>query len=138
MGLLLSATSYGQCVKCTSLEEALKQPLMVKSLSINSGMHNMMLENFPKSILKLVNLETLLLTDHHIVSIPESIGELKQLKVLSFGGCRLTKLPNSIYSLSHLQELILFDNRFSEKYVSEIKSTCEKLIPRVKLLIDLN
>ncbi len=138
VGILLSASSYGQCVECNSLEEALKQPLLVKSLTINSGMHNLMLENFPTSILKLVNLETLLLTDHHITSIPEAIGDLKHLKVLSFGGCRLSKLPDNIYSLKNLQELILFDNRFSEAYVSKIKSTCKKLLPSVKLMIDLN
>ncbi len=138
VGLFIATSSFGQCVKCTSIEEALKQPLLVKSLTINSGMHHLMLENFPTSILKLVNLETLLITDHHIATIPDAIGNLKQLKVLSFGGCRLTKLPESIYSLQHLQELILFDNQFSETYVTEIKSSCKKLLPSVKLMIDLN
>lgn len=133
--VLGSATGYGQCVNCNSLDEALKKPENVKSLKINAYQNEITLDSLTASIGKLINVEIIYLTDHNITSIPKEIGDLKKLKELSFSGCHLTEIPDEIFLLKNLKELILLDNEFTEEYIQKFKTQFSKELPGAKLMI---
>jgi hypothetical protein len=141
--LALSCPSFSQpgpgqgCVKCHSFEEAAKEPEKVLTIMINSYLHGITLKEVPDSIKIFVNLEKLYLTDHGLTSVPKVIGSLSKLKVLSFGGNELEKLPEEIFELKNLEELILFNNKFSEEYKRELRKKCKEKLPNTKLMIDL-
>lgn len=64
----------------------------------------------PKSIRRLVRLESLNLSDKDLTALPKEIGQLKQLKLLELRNNRLKTLPKSIGKLSNLEALILPNN----------------------------
>lgn len=130
-----SQNGFGQCINCTSFEEALIKPEKVKSLKINPWQTDITLDSLPVSIGQFINAEIIYLSDHNFSSIPNEIGNLKKLKELSFAGCKLTEIPNEIFLLKNLKELILLDNQFSEEYVKLIKERLSKEMPRTRLLI---
>ncbi|MCW4467990.1 hypothetical protein OGH69_03350 [Flavobacterium sp. MFBS3-15] len=132
----LSIASYGQCIKCSSIEEALKDPAKVKSISINPNVGGEYLEEIPADIKLFINLEELMLTDHGLMAVPKEIGTLAKLKTLSLAGNALEELPEEIFQLKNLKELILFDNAFSEEYLQELKEKTKKELPKVKLMTD--
>lgn len=132
----LSVSSFGQCIKCESFEEALKDPAKVKSISINPNTGGDFLEEIPASISKFTNLEELYLSDHGLAAIPKEIGSLKKLKVLGLAGNSLEKLPEELFSLTQLKELILFDNAFSEEYLEELQKKVKQKMPKTKLMTD--
>ncbi|WP_294820430.1 hypothetical protein [uncultured Flavobacterium sp.] len=133
---ILSAASYGQCIKCSSFEEALKDPAKVKSISINPNAGGEYLEEIPVSIKQFTNLEELMLTDHGLMAVPKEIGSLAKLKTLSLAGNALEELPEEIFQLKQLKELILFDNAFSEEYLESLHSRAKKEMPKTKLMTD--
>ncbi len=133
---MLSAASFGQCIKCRSFEEAGKDPEKVKSLIINSSQDDITLDEIPASIKSLTNLETLYLTDHGLVALPKEIGSLSNLKSLSLAGNALEELPEEIFQLKQLKEIILFDNAFSEEYLEELQKRVKKELPGTKLMTD--
>ena len=132
---LLSISSFSQCVKCESLEEAQINVEIVKSIQINpySGGE---LSAIPSSIGDFLNLEELYLTDLELTVVPKEIGKLKNLKSLSFAGNSLKNLPEEIFLLENLEELILFSNEFSPAYKIKLKKEIEKKLPKTKLMID--
>lgn len=133
--MLLSLTVTAQCIRCNSLDLAMKAPKQVKSLIINSAVQGTILEEFPIEIIQCENIETLYLTDQPIRSIPVDIGKLKKLKSLSFAGCSLTAIPDEIFTLKNLQECILLDNQFSEAEKKSITQRFKQSLPQMKLLL---
>ena len=132
----LTINCFGQCTECTSVEEASKAPLSVKSLQVNSYVNKISLDAVPAVIAKMTNLEILFFTDQPITRIPSFIGELKNLKELSFAGCKIETLPEEIYNLKDLREMILFDNSFSEEYKKELKKNFRERLPNTKLMLE--
>lgn len=128
--------SNAQCEDCNSLDEALKEPLKVKTIKINANMHGIRLDSIPVAIAQCKNLKILYLSDHHFTSIPKEIAELQKLKELSLAGSKCTQLPDEIFSLKQLNEIILFDNNFSEAYKEELKARFKKELPKTKLMMD--
>lgn len=133
--VLLTITSFSQCVKCKSIEEAQKNPTIVKSIQINPFLGGM-LNEVPVSIGVFVNLEELYLSDLKLKKIPKEIGKLKKLKRLSFAGNNLKELPEEIFQLQNLKEIILLDNEFTEAYKLKLKRDVKSKLPRTQLLID--
>ncbi|MBK7763025.1 MAG: leucine-rich repeat domain-containing protein [Bacteroidetes bacterium] len=134
--LCCTSSSNAQCQDCNSLDEALKDPLNVKSIKINATMHGIHLDSIPIAIAQCKNLKILYLSDHQFTSIPKEIGELQKLKELSLAGSKLSKLPDEIFTLKQLSEIILFDNNFSEEYKELLRNRFKKDMPKTKLLMD--
>lgn len=132
---LLSISSFSQCVKCESLEEAQKNIEMVKSIKI-SPYNGGELSEIPTSIGDYVNLEELYLTDLGLTEIPKEIGKLKNLKTLGLAGNNLENLPEELFQLQNLEELILFSNEFPKAYKANLKKQVKLKLPKTKLMID--
>jgi Leucine rich repeat len=132
---LFSISSFAQCVKCKSLEEAQKNVAMVKSIQINPYTGGELAE-IPSSIGDFVNLEELYLTDLELSTVPKEIGKLKNLKSLSLVGNSLKELPQELFELQNLEELILFSNEFSKSYKATLKNELKLKLPKTKLMID--
>lgn len=64
-------------------------------------------DKFPAVILRLKNLETLMLTSQFLEEIPTEVAQLKNLKVLDLYGNLSTSLPESIGQLEQLEVLSL-------------------------------
>lgn len=133
---LLPIISFGQCVKCESLDEADKDPAKVISIKINPHTTDITLEEFPADIAKYVNLEVLYLSDHGFTSVSKEIGKLSKLKSLSLAGNELESLPEEIFELKSLEELILFANNFSDDYKAQLKKKFKEKLPKATLMID--
>jgi hypothetical protein len=130
------AWGHAQCVECSSFAEALKNPLQVKSIIINSNVNKTTVRQVPAYIDTFVNLEILYLTDQPITHIPPAIGRLPKLKELSFAGCRLTKIPDAVFALGSLKELILLNNPFASSYKTALRKKTKSLMPNTMLLLD--
>ena len=65
----------------------------------------------PKSIRRLVRLESLDLSHANLTALPKEIGQLHNLKELNLSFNRLKKLPSVIGQLKQLKFLALYDNR---------------------------
>ncbi len=137
IGILSSLISAGQCVKCSSFEEANKDPLKVKSIIVNPYTTDITLDEFPENIGDFTNCETLFLVGHNFTTISADIGKLTKLKELSFAECMLTDIPDEIFELKQLKELILWENQFSEETVQKIKAKAKAELPNTKLRITL-
>ncbi|CAA6799014.1 MAG: Unknown protein [uncultured Aureispira sp.] len=61
--------------------------------------------SFPKDILKLTDLKTLILSNNPILELPEEISLLTNLEELYLESCSLEQLPTSIGALKHLRVL---------------------------------
>lgn len=134
--LLAASLSYGQCIKCESYEEALKEPSKVISIKVNPYLGDETFEEFPEDITEFTNLEELFLTDHGFTTLPPEIAQLKKLKKLSLAGNGLEELPDELFEMKHLKELILYSNEFSEEYLEEIKSKAKEKLPNTKVMTD--
>ena len=133
--IFLSLNTVAQCVTCKSLEEAEKNPEMVKSIQINPY-DGGELKIIPITIEKFINLEELYLSDLELKVIPKEIGKLLKLKSLGFAGNKLKELPQEIFLLTNLEELILFSNDFSKEYKKKIQKDVKIKLPKTKLMID--
>jgi Leucine-rich repeat (LRR) protein len=65
---------------------------------------------FPQCVLRLKNLERLVISSHAINAIPEAIQELEHLKVLDLSDNNLTSVSEAVSRLSKLMVLGLKDN----------------------------
>jgi Leucine-rich repeat (LRR) protein len=126
---------FGQCVKCESFVEALKDPSKVTSIQMNGTTVDASFDEVPDLAI-FTNLEILYLTDLALVEIPEEIGKLKNLKELSFAGNELEEVPEELFRLKQLKELILFSNSFTDEYKAELQKRVKKDLPNTKLMID--
>ncbi|MDX5448364.1 MAG: hypothetical protein LPK47_08300 [Bacteroidota bacterium] len=133
---LSSWFTFAQCEKCTSFEEAFKDPSMVRSIMINSWQSGVSLDSIPENIGVFENLEILYLSDHNFNSVPPSLADLKKLRELSFAGCQFTDVPEEIFQLTQLNELILLNNAFSSEKVMELKKRFAEEMPKTKVLIN--
>ncbi|CCG52997.1 Hypothetical protein precursor [Flavobacterium indicum GPTSA100-9 = DSM 17447] len=134
--LSFSSLSFAQCVKCTSLEEATKEPLKVKSLQLNSYLTEEEISDFPKEIEKMTNLEILYFTDFEITEIPDFIGNLRELKSISFSGTTIKSLPSSLLNLKKLKELILFNTSIPNEFLVNFEKQLKVDIPSCKILFE--
>lgn len=137
LSFLISLVSAGQCEKCSSFEEAKKDPLQVKSIIVNPYTTDITLDEFPDNIGAFTNCETLFLVGHNFTTISEDIGKLTKLRELSFAECMLTDVPDEIFQLKNLKELILWENPFSEETIEKIKAKAKAELPNTKLRITL-
>lgn len=136
---ILSSIAFNisaQCVKCTSVDEAFKEPKKVKELIVNPYVTGVGLEEFPENIELLENIEILYLTDHGFTEVPKELGLLQNLKELSLAGNLLESIPEEIFELKNLKELILFSNNFTEESATKLKKELKKKRPKLKVLID--
>jgi len=78
--------------------------------SIVLDLANMRLEEFPREILDLTNLEALYLDGNLLKEIPEEIEVLRNLQALNLGGNRFRSFPIEILKLKQLNELYLYGN----------------------------
>lgn len=88
-----------------NLDSALKTPDNVRILDLKKKR----LKEFPIEILKLNNLEKLILSRNSISFVPCEITNLKKLKYLDLSSNNIDALPNEM-SLMKIDSLILWDN----------------------------
>ena len=96
-----------QQIPFTNLEHALKHKEIVRRIDLS----NQNLNEFPKEILILKNLEVLDLSNNQIKEIPSTISKLKKLKVLTIEKNNLKTLPESISELKNLERLLIKFNQ---------------------------
>lgn len=94
----------------TSLDEALANPENVFRLQL----HAQHLNQLPKSITDLYNLEELYLTGNNLTALPDSFGiKLKGLKVLDLSDNKFQRLPDHVGELSNLVYLNVSSNQLN-------------------------
>jgi Leucine-rich repeat (LRR) protein len=93
----------------TELPESIVRLVNLRVLELSNNKITLL----PESIAELVNLETLFLNSNLLSILPESIGKLINLKGLFLNNNLLTVLPESIGKLSNLQYLDLYYNQLN-------------------------
>eukprot|EP00128_Syssomonas_multiformis_P006255 Colp12_sorted_trinity150504_noHs@22855 len=83
------------------------------------------LHTLPEEVLRLVNLEVLILSGNHLSFLPEEISQLTKLRHLDVSDNKLECLPTSLRLLEHLQELNANNNELS--YLPEGVEDCKTL-----------
>ncbi|MRX65066.1 leucine-rich repeat domain-containing protein [Maribacter luteus] len=99
-------TEIGTITVYFSLEEALKNPESVKGLQLR----DQGLNELPKEIGQLVNLQYLRVHHNNLTTIPEFIISLPKLRVLEIGGNHLGQLPEDLGAMTQLEYLGLKAN----------------------------
>lgn len=72
----------------------------------------------PPSIVRLSNLESLILAEVHLKELPDDMGQLTNLTRLDLSDNELTKLPASMSNLVNLKELNLHSNPLTDDCVA--------------------
>ena len=114
--LIFTPKSFGQTnteVDFTSMEEALVNPLIVKSLDL-SDKHITQLSN---EIIRLTNLEKINIGSNPGLDLSQAFDLLKQikgLKELVLSSCKIKTIPDNISQLRNLEDLSLDDNELAE------------------------
>jgi len=87
-----------------------------KTLTLNFGYFNdpFKIDEFPLEILELVDLESLDLSNNHILKIPDEISRLHNLVELNVSSNRLTELPEAMARLAKLRSLAASGNELKE------------------------
>lgn len=117
VALLLFVAINGCAPKTySSLEEALKTPDQVKSLTL--GWQK--LKVFPQDILRLKNLQRLSLKNNFLSSLPTNINELQQLERLNLANNQFKTLPKDLDKLPKLERLNLVGNPISKAMQAQI------------------
>jgi len=105
-----------------AIEERLHNSWEYKKYDTELDLSRMGLTKIPDSIgEKMLQLESLMLSENAIQTLPESIGLLNNLKTLYLFYNKLTALPASLYNLKNLQWLGLTGNMISNKTIRELK-----------------
>ena len=107
--ILIACSVYGQNGYYISLQQALKQPDSVVSLSLK----HQKLKAFPSEILEFKNLQRLDLSRNYIRTIPQEISSLKHLHYVNFAQNNIDSLPLTMSSLP-IDTLILWDTYIRE------------------------
>lgn len=68
----------------------------------------------PKEIIRLANLESLILKGNQLTNFPLEICQLKQLKTLNLHDNQITSLPLEIEKISRLNTIIISNNQLTE------------------------
>jgi internalin A len=71
------------------------------------------LTELPKSVTKLVELQSLKLRQNELTTLPESLGKLTQLRKLDLSQNRLSQLPEFLGQLTQLEELNIAENQLT-------------------------
>ena len=100
----------------TSLEEALKNPEKVESLTLGWGK----LTVFPKEIFRFKNLRRLNLKNNHLSTLPAKITELNQLERIDLSNNWFKTLPQGLDKLPRLKRLYLMRNPIPKELRAEI------------------
>ena len=103
---ILDSISLSTEYEYKSLDEALKNPEKVYKLTLKRKR----LDEIPKEIFTLTNLQELNLKKNKIKKIPKEIGSLRNLQKLNLSQNKLIFLPKEIGMLINLNELILNRN----------------------------
>lgn len=94
----------------TSVAAASQQPDSVYRLNLaNQG-----LKDIPQPVLRMVNLQELILDGNKIKTIPAGIGNLANLQTLSLGNNKIKVLPQEMQNLLNLERFTLPKNRIME------------------------
>ena len=114
-----------------AIEERLKDVWHFKKYDTELNLSRMGLTKIPDSIgEKMFQLESLILSENKLSTIPESIGLLCNLKTLYLFYNELTSLPESLGSLKNLQWLGLTGNdNLSRKKIKEL----ERQLPTTRI-----
>ena len=112
-------------IETNQLAIAIKHPSLVISLDLS----NQHLTEFPKEILKMENLELLILSSNQLTQLPEDLSELKSLKFIELNSNNFHEIP---VGLSTLPQLELID--LSENLISSVDLTPHQF----KHLLELN
>ena len=104
---VLSADELDTVTVYADLQEALNHPENVYALDLSKQKLN----DFPRGIFKLTNLNILILKKNKIAVVPDSIFMLKNLQELNLAKNKLTEINDSIYRLKHLKRLDLSENK---------------------------
>jgi Leucine-rich repeat (LRR) protein len=113
--LILSFNSFGQTPTdktFESIEDALINPSIVKTLYLIDKNLN----HLSTDILKLYNLEKIVLDENPKLNLEETfyiLGKFEKLKYLSLSDNKLVTVPENIEHLNHLEELDLDGNEIS-------------------------
>ena len=115
------------------IEERLDHSWQFKTYDTELDLSRMGLTRIPDSIGKeMFQLESLILSENKIQTLPESIGLLKNLKTLYLFHNQLTSLPESLGDLKELQWLGLKGNPLSRKAIKEFK----RKLPNTRIYTD--
>lgn len=117
-----------------SLEEAAQSPEDVCLLHLNRTY----LADFPKEILKFINLKVLDLSDNSFTHIPSTINVLAKLEILRLDGNNITTIPPQIGELVNLTELGLGTAGHRQNYITILPSTIGNLSKLERLDIAYN
>ncbi|MCH2043948.1 MAG: leucine-rich repeat domain-containing protein [Saprospiraceae bacterium] len=71
------------------------------------------IEEFPKELLKLKELEKLILYNNQLSELPAEITQLKNLKHLNLAQNKFLQLPKELTELDRLEELLLHNNQIN-------------------------
>ena len=107
---ILDAQALSAQKAFTSLDKALNQPEKAYILDLGGQK----LKKFPLEILKLTNLQKLILYSNGFSAIPEEIAQLKNLQYIDLYDNHLSDLPQGFTQLQNLEYLDLGDNYFRE------------------------
>jgi Leucine-rich repeat (LRR) protein len=110
-----STDGLGILYNCDNDYDLNNLPKLISELvNLNElSLYNNEFSNLPESITKFVNLEKLFLHHNKLSSLPESIGTLVKLETLTLDSNQLSSLPESICKLVNLKSLILHNNRLT-------------------------
>ncbi len=84
------------------------------------------LQELPKAVCSLTNLQLLNLQGNQLTSLPSAIGNLQSLRLLGLKSNQLAHLPESFSRLTALVELFITDNRLED--LPEGMSACTSLV----------
>lgn len=122
-------TEIGSITIYFSLEEALKTPEKIRGLQLR----DLGLNELPKEISKLKNLEYLRVHHNNLTTIPDFIISLPKLRVLEIGGNRLGNVTEEIGKMTNLEHLGLKANG-----LTKIPESIGKLTKLKTLNLDFN
>lgn len=104
---LISFSSFSQETTFNKIDEALKNPSVVKRLDLSN--QKIDFNTTDLSIFK--NLEYLSLKNEHLKILPSQIGKLENLKVLDLSGNEFSELPSEYKNLTSLKEIVLNEDK---------------------------
>jgi len=114
-GLLMSVSKLSNLVSlklqsCGIRGIDVKLPPCLEHVDASSNQ----LTTFPRALLKLKQLEIVILCRNYISELPDEISHLKQLKKLDISNNTLAFIPNSIVNMENLIKLYMTDNKIKE------------------------
>ena len=131
---VISANELDTVTIYTDLREALKSPENIYALDLSKQKLN----EFPRDLFKLTNLNILILKKNKIAVVPDSIFVLKYLQVLNLAKNKLIEINDSIYGLKHMKDLNLSENKievlsYKISYLNQLESLTIWGLPITKI-----